>query len=32
LEEGVYFYIAKTTTNANQEIEKQGLIHLVREK
>lgn len=32
LEEGVYFYIAKTITNANQEIEKQGLVHLVREK
>jgi hypothetical protein len=32
LEEGVYFYIAKTTTNANQEIEKQGLIHLVRKE
>jgi gliding motility-associated-like protein len=32
LEEGVYFYIAKTLTNANQEIEKQGLVHLVREK
>ncbi|MFM6946966.1 MAG: gliding motility-associated C-terminal domain-containing protein [Flavobacteriales bacterium] len=31
LEEGVYFYIAKTLTNANQEIEKQGLVHLVRE-
>ncbi|MFM8596056.1 MAG: gliding motility-associated C-terminal domain-containing protein [Flavobacteriales bacterium] len=31
LEEGVYFYIAKTITNANQEIEKQGLVHLVRE-
>lgn len=32
LEEGVYFYIAKATTNANQEIEKHGIVHLVREK
>jgi gliding motility-associated-like protein len=32
LEEGVYFYIAKAVTNANQEIEKHGIVHLVREK
>ncbi|MEN9743137.1 MAG: hypothetical protein RLZZ65_942 [Bacteroidota bacterium] len=31
LDEGVYFYIAKTVTNANVKIEKQGLVHLVRE-
>jgi flagellar hook assembly protein FlgD len=31
LEEGVYFYIAHTVTNAGDEIQKQGLVHLVRE-
>lgn len=31
MEEGVYFYVARTITNAGDEIEKQGLIHLVRE-
>jgi gliding motility-associated-like protein len=31
LEEGVYFYVARTITNAGDEIEKQGLVHLVRD-
>jgi gliding motility-associated-like protein len=31
MEEGVYFYIARTVTNAGDEIEKHGLVHLVRE-
>lgn len=31
MEEGVYFYIARTITNAGDEIEKHGLVHLVRE-
>lgn len=31
MEEGVYFYMARTVTNAGDEIEKHGLVHLVRE-
>ena len=31
MDEGVYFYVARTITNAGDKIEKQGLIHLVRE-
>lgn len=31
MEEGVYFYVARTLTNAGDEIEKHGLVHLVRE-
>ena len=31
LEEGVYFYVARTVTNGGDEIEKHGLVHLVRE-
>jgi flagellar hook assembly protein FlgD len=31
MEEGVYFYVARTITNAGDEIEKQGLVHLVRD-
>ena len=31
MEEGVYFYVARTVTNAGDEIEKHGLVHLVRE-
>lgn len=31
MEEGVYFYIARTITNAGDEIEKHGLVHLVIE-
>lgn len=31
MEEGVYFYVARTITNAGDEIEKHGLVHLVRE-